>query len=631
MKQILLFSALLFFSATTYAQFEIPEEVYWTGTGDGQTWDDSNNWLDAKIPKDNDYIFIDGGHPIYNGTPFVFGSLSLTGGANLFLSSDLLLTGDFMVDENSTLSISMSHLNDYSKLETQGDCYFDGRIDFYFSTYVPQIGNQYYVIDGTMQSCNAASLTSFLGTGFQVVLDAQCQNNGVLYTVTAVNYTTAKVWDGEGGDSNWNTASNWNPDGVPTETDNVIINVVPGANVNTSSSGTTKANIIMIGDNNTLTINGDLAMKSVIHNNDTGTIVWNEGEISRTNTAVQSFVFNYGNTILASSGLKEIANGFEFYNYGSMNLNQGNLNINTGRIYNFNNALFRINNDGITIGHDSGTLHEMANFGESVIVKTSGSGISTINLTAFTNYGIVSSEQGTLMISGTYSSSYGALNGSGTIILPTGHIEEGRIEPGLNYGTFGSPQGILTLGTDLTTNSYTNYNIQMDYPVPGTGYDQIIVLGNAVLDGTINVALGFMPEKNASFQMLIANNLVSCNFPAQITASFNGTPYTFNVVCQNNIVYLNGPDFMLSTENPAVQDIAIYPNPVKDVLNIASSSISIGRWQLINPFGKVVKEAKYASKAFHISLDALASGLYFFKLEDVGLQSTITKKIVVSN
>ena len=33
------------------------------------------------------------------------------------------------------------------------------------------------------------------------------------------------IWDGGAEDGNWNAASNWNPDGVPTETDDVIIDL----------------------------------------------------------------------------------------------------------------------------------------------------------------------------------------------------------------------------------------------------------------------------------------------------------------------------------------------------------------------------------------------------------------------
>ncbi|HAT73285.1 MAG TPA: hypothetical protein DCS63_10770, partial [Elusimicrobia bacterium] len=45
----------------------------------------------------------------------------------------------------------------------------------------------------------------------------------------------AITWDGAGGDTNWYTANNWNPDGVPGSADDITINAAVGVVVNVSS------------------------------------------------------------------------------------------------------------------------------------------------------------------------------------------------------------------------------------------------------------------------------------------------------------------------------------------------------------------------------------------------------------
>jgi len=152
MKRFLLLTISLCFSITTFSQVE------WTGTGDGQSWDDPFNWFDEEVPQDGDDIYIDGGSVVYYGDPFFYGSLTLAGGTNLFIFSDIFLIGEFYVDEASTLTIDMEHLNSYPKVITDGDFYFDGDIDLFFSTYVPQIGNSYKVVEGFLVDCNLSTI-----------------------------------------------------------------------------------------------------------------------------------------------------------------------------------------------------------------------------------------------------------------------------------------------------------------------------------------------------------------------------------------------------------------------------------------------------------------------------------------
>ncbi|WP_283636044.1 T9SS type A sorting domain-containing protein [Aquaticitalea lipolytica] len=629
MKRILLFTFLLFFTISSFSQITIPTLAVWTGDGDGQSWDDASNWQDQYIPQDGDDIEIDGSPVFYSGSYFTYSNLSLTGGTNLFISSDLNLTGEFILDSSSALTIAMENLYSYAKINTIGDCYIDGEIDLSFSSYVPQPGNNYYVINGgTIVSCNTPSVDispDTLNSGFEVISDVQCNPSYILVIVNTVNYTTAKYWDGEGGDNNWNTASNWNPNGVPSSTDNIIINQTPGVIVNTNNTGTTFAGLLMIGDNNTLNINSNFAMYSIIHNNDSGTINWNAGAISRTDTNVQSFIFNYGNLNLNNSVSKEINNGFQIFNYGMMNLNQGNLYINTGRVYNFQESQFNINNDNITVSYNGGTMHELSNFFGSTINKTTGSGSSYINLPNFTNYGTVESNNGILSIPDNYNSAnFGTLSGIGSIELPLNHIEGGQISPG-------NLAGVLTFIKDLKTNSSAVFNIQITGPTPGTEYDQILVIENAILEGTINVSLSYLPPNNASFAILSASDLVSCNFPGQITAYYNGTPYTFDIICYNNTLYLNGPGATLTVATINNEELEIYPNPVIGSLTIKLPRQANGSWIIYNKIGQQVLKGNLNGVETKINTNSLANGIYIIQIRDENNVSVKLKKIIVSN
>ncbi|AZB21584.1 T9SS C-terminal target domain-containing protein [Kaistella haifensis] len=79
-------------------------------------------------------------------------------------------------------------------------------------------------------------------------------------------------------------------------------------------------------------------------------------------------------------------------------------------------------------------------------------------------------------------------------------------------------------------------------------------------------------------------------------------------VLANNEVSANGKEFN------------IYPNPVKDVINIQSKGNSEFTYQIINAAGQVVLSGKTTGKA--INAQRLSSGAYLLKIENNGVSST---------
>lgn len=83
---------------------------------------------------------------------------------------------------------------------------------------------------------------------------------------------------------------------------------------------------------------------------------------------------------------------------------------------------------------------------------------------------------------------------------------------------------------------------------------------------------------------------------------FNGTTY-------NRIIRLNGTT-VLSTENFESLKINIYPNPVKDILNIQNSQKY--DFEIYNMLGKLVLKGDNIEN--QINVNTLAKGIYILKL-----------------
>lgn len=620
MKEFLLFATYFFLTTISFAQAE------WTGEGDGYSWEDELNWFDSNIPQEGDDILLDGASIDFQGYGFSYGNLELINGSNLLIQDDMYLYGDLLVDVSSVLSVEVVNLNKFAEVIADGNYYLNGDMDLLFSGYAPQIGNSFKIIQSALGSCSMPPtdvVSENQAGGLEIILGVQCQADGVLFTVTDINYSLVVSWDGEGADNQWTTEANWDPNGLPSITDRIVINAPSGAIVNTLGAGGTEAYSVLVGDNNTLVVNGDLALFSIIQLSDSAELIWNAGKISKTDPNVTSALINYGIVNINGASLKEIDSNFKIWNRSIINHNGGNLNINNGEITNYDFGEYNINGDGITIGYSSGSNHSFRNLFSAVMTKTSGQGTSSINLTDFLNYANVISESGTLVIGENVNESYGNYGGSGAIQFPDGFVLDGNISPG-------SSPGVLTIAGNLTTASATTYNIEIDGPNAGTEYDQIVVTNEAILNGTIHVTLGYLPANDAIFEIVTAANLISCDFPAQITSNFEGTDYTFNVVCQNNILYLNGINAILSVPSFEADSVDVYPNPIKNEFRIKLQTQSKGTWLIYNKLGQKVMQGQLKGLETKIDTEALVSGFYALQIKDENNTTVTVKKIIKS-
>lgn len=648
MKRILFFTMCFAFTFASLSAQNY-DQVIWTGDGDGYSWEDDFNWARGGdpnlpgVPEPYDDILIEFAYVYYNGLGSVvplnqeYGSLELRFGAHLFTQGDFHLMGDFIVDPQSTLEVVVRDVDYVNTITCYGNYFFNGTMQLNFSGYVPQIGQEFFIIDGYQGSCSTPQSFNNEGDGFEATLGAQCEFEGLSYVVTDLAYTTAYAWDDEGGDNQWNTAANWNQNTIPPPGATIIINLPgSGAYVETNGAGITEAHTIYIGHNNTLEVNGDLLVEKFIYLSDLGTFTWGGGKLYSPDENQQSALISYGEIIM-DGGLKELDTNFNIWQFfGDINHYEGDLDINNGIIRMFNFNSYNINGDNITIGYSSGDLHEMTISVISELKKTNGSGTSSINLTTFVNYGEIISEFGTLainedLVSGEYQEYIdgelveyvGTYSGSGSFQFPTGYVFDGEMSPGSSPGT-------LTVIGDLITAPEADFIIEIDGPTVGTEYDQVVVTDDAKLEGNINVRLGYLPANDASFEILTASSISLCNLPQQVTANYNGTSYTFDVVCHNNKVYLNGPGAILSDSEIEADTIGIYPNPIQNELNIKLQTPSEGSWLLFNELGQKIMEGQLQGIDTKISTTNLGAGFYALQIKDRN-KTTVTVKKIVKN
>jgi T5SS/PEP-CTERM-associated repeat protein len=124
---------------------------------------------------------------------------------------------------------------------------------------------------------------------------------------------------------------------------------------------------------------------------------------------------------------------------------------------------------------------------------------------------------------------FGSLSGNG--VGGGGNVFiEGDARPGF------SP-GVMSFGGDVTFGPFASVAIELAGTTPGAEYDQIVVIGNLALDGTLEVSLinDFIPSAGQSFNLLdwggLAGTFSSLTLPALSGLAWNTSQlYTTGVI-----------------------------------------------------------------------------------------------------
>ena len=284
-----------------------------------------------------------------------------------------------------------------------------------------------YTVSDVIQSGYAATVP--VSGSYNITIAA---SDSQVTGITFGNFAnTTMTWTGAGGDGNWNTPTNWNPNGIPTSSNPVAINNPSTITINVAAQcgGFTLGNsgaVITIQSGQSLSVTGNFLMNSGTFNTQgafptvSGTTTLNGGTVGYTATSGSQTV-----TPLSYVNLQVSGGGTSTLGIGTTTVS-GNLSIASGSTLNLSGKT-------LTPG-GSATL----TVGAGSTIQTGGT-----SLAGFSSYSINSTS--TVQYNGAaeniLAQTYGNLSASGSDVKTL-----------LGNATV---NGVLSLGQQITTGSYT--------------------------------------------------------------------------------------------------------------------------------------------------------------------------------
>lgn len=348
-----------------------------------------------------------------------------------------------------------------------------------------------------------------------------------------------------------------------------------------------------------------------------GIIDWVAGDIEG------GGVLTNENTIVKSTGgTKRINGGSTLNNNGTFNqIVGGTIGIATNSTLN-NNASGVINLDASTSGFSSisAAPNQFNNLGTLNSNVSSGTGSAFISA-QLSNSGLINIIQNSLTFNGAgtlANEATGEIMGVGTLVLPATFTNNGTFSPGASPGT-------LSLVNNFTSSGTSTLRIELDGNDQGVTYDFLTIDGDADLNGSLDITLGFSPNVTDEFIVLetqVPDTINTCNLPPTVMASFGGFDYEFNVVCRNNNeLVLTVLSETLSLETSELTDIKVFPNPTKDLITITDDTIISVKVYDLN--GREVATSATNS----LSIKNLNDGIYILSASNSRGESIIRKVI----
>jgi hypothetical protein len=279
------------------------------------------------------------------------------------------------------------------------------------------------------------------------------------------------------------------------------------------TQGGTGTGTTVLGAGVVLTIRGGThAFDGRQIDNTLGSINWSSGTV--TSTAGNSFR-NVGLLTISSSGNDTFLSGGTLNNAGTVVRSGANdWYLQDGAVVNnLPGALFDVQNNGrIYDLEGAATFNNQGTFRRSA-------GTGLMDLTAglsFNNSGTVQVQTGTLSFSSGYVQTGGSTDlaggtlGGSLIDVQGGSLSgSGTINASVRNAGLVDPGGAGAAGQMTIAGNYTQLaggvlNIEIGGTIAGSQYDQLIVIGSVVLDGTLNINLinGFSPLSGNKFQIL---------------------------------------------------------------------------------------------------------------------------------
>jgi len=456
-------------------------------------------------------------------------------------------------------------------------------------------------------------------------------------TMLCLLATTLKAqtitWTGAGDGTNWSDPDNWDLLAIPTIENDVIIPNGSIVNINNNQDPNkyqvpTKS--ITVKGNSVLTLDIGISYSEPSSFEENVTVNWYLGPIT-TNYPYDGVTFtNKGiiniNRLVPSFAAPQFW-GTIFNNEGVVNLINGFLISSNYEVNNQSTGIIDIQSDNSGIsGGISGTA-TLNNYG--TIKKTIGTGASKISA-VMENMGIIEILTGELYFrdNSFNNTTEGAIKG-------TGAFNASQLASYSNSGTFepGASPGTLTFIGDFTSTATSKLDIELNGLTPGTEYDLLVIEGNAIFNGVVNVTMGFEGSLNDEFIVATTTGTITeCNLAPVVTAEYNGNVYDFTVACRNNnkvVLTIANITLDIDSNELTYKNIQLFPNPIRNSLTLRNNSNQeLKSASIIDLNGRVVKEIdlKGMLKDKVISLRSYDTGIYLIKV--ISNNNSIIKKIV---
>lgn len=275
-----------------------------------------------------------------------------------------------------------------------------------------------------------------------------------------------------------------------------------------------------------------------------------------------------------------------------------------------------------------GSTHILNNYG--ILKKGFGTNLSEIFVET-NNYGTIEVTSGIMEfdgIQGLNNTVDGIIKGIATIDVPviSSFTNEGAFAPGTSSGT-------LTVLGDFTSTPTSKLEVELEGLNQGIDYDLLEIQGNAIFNGTVEVALGFEPEIGDEFIIsTTTGSITSCNLQSFATAQYNGYLYDFIVSCKNNnelVLTVNNKTLGLNSYEMLVKNIHLFPNPTtyNFVIRNDSGQVLLSA-EIIDINGRVVKTVSLNNmgKEKEFSVLSYSPGFYFVRIHSDN--HTIVKRLV---
>jgi len=435
----------------------------------------------------------------------------------------------------------------------------------------------------------------------------------------------AVMWDGGGGDFNWNNPLNWDTDTLPGAGDDVTIDfgandftVVHSGGMNSINSLTCVTSLNVAGGtllvSTASTIEGNLQLSGALGGTAnisvSGTFEWTNGRLLGANGGGSL-------TVASNSTLNSnvVLNDFTLINAASMTWTGGTVQFfgTTGGFVNSAGATFTNTFDG-TFGSVDGNCLRFVNEGH--FVKTGGTGITYLQMQLY-NRGTVEIQQGQLYLGCGYVGTPGNPPPPGVDPGPTPPGYEDPDPRELPPGT--SPVVIPGSYTQTVTGvlivQIAGHTPPGEFGVPGTDYGQLVVNGNVALAGTFGVELlnGFQPTVGSQF--LVIDNLDDQPIAGIFSGFEQGAEFTVGTtIFTISYVGGNGNDVVVTAMGQvrtySLSGYVFVDQNNDGLINMGETAIEGVRIVLTNEQGAFVAEA-FTDAQGSYTFSGLAEGRYF--------------------